>query len=286
MATEAQRLITVSISKIAMSRSNRGGINLHKNLLVASVLHKARTAYMLENIQSRLVKNSQNNSSPGVGTDATPVSHAKPTEHMSVNDCPGKRSGGASEAPRVPSIQPYSASDKENSPPNNNGQDSEPKCSNVSENNGPCTESMDVTISNCSDTKNDFNKRDTNVVTKKCVRCVKRRSSGPLELCSVLPKKPRLDYESENEENESESSDSSENSQTRPQICVESAPQISNLVSIFNTGFAGLCVQDNNTLTSPKQYSGRFENAVLSCANEVKENGLDNSMSSVIALTV
>lgn len=47
-ASETQRLIAVSMGKIAQSRGQRGGINLHKNLLVATVLHKARTAYMME----------------------------------------------------------------------------------------------------------------------------------------------------------------------------------------------------------------------------------------------
>jgi len=40
MATETQRLIALSLGKIAASRQKRGGINLHKNLLVASVLLK------------------------------------------------------------------------------------------------------------------------------------------------------------------------------------------------------------------------------------------------------
>lgn len=47
-SVETQRLITMSLGKIAQSRSQRGGLNLHKNLLVATVLHKARTAYMME----------------------------------------------------------------------------------------------------------------------------------------------------------------------------------------------------------------------------------------------
>ncbi|KAL8597556.1 hypothetical protein ACOMHN_033427 [Nucella lapillus] len=47
---ESQRLITVSLSKIAASRIQKGGINLHKNLLVATVLTKARTAYMIQHI--------------------------------------------------------------------------------------------------------------------------------------------------------------------------------------------------------------------------------------------
>ncbi|CAG5119757.1 unnamed protein product [Candidula unifasciata] len=48
VCAETQRLISVSLGKIAQSRGQRGGINLHKNLLVATVLHKARTAYMME----------------------------------------------------------------------------------------------------------------------------------------------------------------------------------------------------------------------------------------------
>lgn len=42
MATEAQRLISISLAKIASSRCVRGGVSLHKNLLVATVLQKAR----------------------------------------------------------------------------------------------------------------------------------------------------------------------------------------------------------------------------------------------------
>jgi len=48
MATEAQRLISVSLTKIAASRQQRGGISLHRNLLVASVLYKARALLIME----------------------------------------------------------------------------------------------------------------------------------------------------------------------------------------------------------------------------------------------
>lgn len=47
MATEAQRLIGISLAKIAQSRI-RGGVSLHKNLLVATVLQKARYIFMEE----------------------------------------------------------------------------------------------------------------------------------------------------------------------------------------------------------------------------------------------
>ncbi|XP_067001156.2 uncharacterized protein [Anabrus simplex] len=48
MATEAQRLISISLTKIAQSRAQRGGVSLHKNLLVATVLQKARYVFMEE----------------------------------------------------------------------------------------------------------------------------------------------------------------------------------------------------------------------------------------------
>ncbi|XP_017781186.1 PREDICTED: immediate early response gene 5-like protein [Nicrophorus vespilloides] len=48
MASEAQRLIGISLTKIAQSRTHRGGVSLHKNLLVATVLQKARYIFMEE----------------------------------------------------------------------------------------------------------------------------------------------------------------------------------------------------------------------------------------------
>ncbi|XP_037025493.1 PH domain-containing protein DDB_G0275795-like [Bradysia coprophila] len=48
MASEAQRLIGISLAKIAQSRVGRGGVSLHKNLLVATVLQKARYIFMEE----------------------------------------------------------------------------------------------------------------------------------------------------------------------------------------------------------------------------------------------
>lgn len=45
---EAQKLISVSIGKINASRVTRTGTSLHRSLLVASVLHKARNVYLDE----------------------------------------------------------------------------------------------------------------------------------------------------------------------------------------------------------------------------------------------
>ncbi|XP_067825610.1 immediate early response gene 5-like protein [Heptranchias perlo] len=47
-AVNAQSLITISLRKIHNSRTQRGGIKLHKNLLVSYVLRNARQVYMSE----------------------------------------------------------------------------------------------------------------------------------------------------------------------------------------------------------------------------------------------
>jgi len=53
MASEVQRIISLSLNKIMASRSRRGGISLHRNLLVASVLLRAKDAYVAETVAKR-----------------------------------------------------------------------------------------------------------------------------------------------------------------------------------------------------------------------------------------
>uniref|UniRef100_A0A8C5SWA9 Immediate early response gene 5-like protein n=1 Tax=Laticauda laticaudata TaxID=8630 RepID=A0A8C5SWA9_LATLA len=47
-ALDAQSLISLSLRKIHMSRTQRGGLKLHKNLLVSYVLRNARQLYLSE----------------------------------------------------------------------------------------------------------------------------------------------------------------------------------------------------------------------------------------------
>ncbi|XP_023701902.1 uncharacterized protein LOC111861498 [Cryptotermes secundus] len=69
MATEAQRLISISLTKIAQSRAQRGGVSLHKNLLVATVLQKARYIFMEE--AYHMVQSQQSGASGGGYTTST-----------------------------------------------------------------------------------------------------------------------------------------------------------------------------------------------------------------------
>lgn len=51
MTADARHLMSVSLGKIAQARSQRGGMKLHHSLLVATVLHKARSAFMEETLR-------------------------------------------------------------------------------------------------------------------------------------------------------------------------------------------------------------------------------------------
>lgn len=72
VSLEAQKLITVSIGKINASRVTRTGTSLHRSLLVASVLHKARNIY-LEEERERAARFPQCPSSPEV--TVTPITN-------------------------------------------------------------------------------------------------------------------------------------------------------------------------------------------------------------------
>jgi len=81
MATEAQRLISISLTKIAQSRSQRGGVSLHKNLLVATVLQKARYVFMEE--AYHMVQSQQCGTSGGyvTTTAVTPQDQQQQQQH-------------------------------------------------------------------------------------------------------------------------------------------------------------------------------------------------------------
>ncbi|XP_046399752.1 uncharacterized protein LOC124166136 [Ischnura elegans] len=62
MADEARKLISLSLTKIAQSRTQKGGVSLHRNLLVATVLQRARCVYMEESyhmVQQHPVESNQ-----------------------------------------------------------------------------------------------------------------------------------------------------------------------------------------------------------------------------------
>lgn len=57
-ATEAQKVLNITLTKIAKSRSERCSASLHKNLLVAAVLQKARFQIYMEDVRRSMWNNS------------------------------------------------------------------------------------------------------------------------------------------------------------------------------------------------------------------------------------
>ncbi|XP_045193024.1 immediate early response gene 5-like protein [Mercenaria mercenaria] len=297
-STEAQRLIALSLGKIAMSRQQRGGINLHKNLLVASVLHKARTTYMMDNFQTLLA----NKRAQAEREAAAKMIVETPSEKLEektmdtscqsrgVTDC---NKANDTEVPHGerPEKNNYEVFDKENIVPVK-----ESRVDNVE--NALCDKS-DATDKKSSprDISNNTpvvigklplsrHNGNTNYVSQlSSCRCTggKRRRSF-VDCDSVTePKKPRFedDYEnsdSDDSEYESDSGDNYEKMQT-----TESS-QVKSLVDIFSTGFNGLC-KDNDTkqqqstghinvyVSADRSLSGhQYVLKDISCGTQIKDN--------------
>lgn len=307
MSSEAQRLMALSLGKIAASRQQRGGINLHKNLLVASVLHKARTAYMMENLQTVLA-NRRAQAEAKEQAKKEQRLQISPSAENTTKDSSTRDASVEVKRLRVENGTPIHE-DKENSPPT--------KCLRVEnakiesekplERAEPCQEKIEASqlVTPLADA---VHRTEENGVTdyvskptQNCTRCASKRRRS-LENVSdsdscVLAKKAKMEYGPINEVN---SDNSVENMQTEPS-------QISNLVSIFSTGFDGLCEEsskesetmdsNNNekTFTASENlfYAVQSINGftikdnVSTCSTEVIDNSRDSiSMATPIALTV
>jgi hypothetical protein len=275
---ESQRLISVSLGKIAQSRCQRGGINLHKNLLVATVLHKARTAYIMESynnqylhqqkLQQGILYNShQQPSSHGVDESGlNKGEHFSASSESFTSQC--SLEWDTQSSPELISSSPSHeitnseltlpqemnteiTHDKENSPPliqdriyfPENVQDSSEKDRQQQE------EQCHIYASNqLSKEAQEFSSNN------KTTNCMKRRrhqnTATTQELDSPAIKKPRIsgDYQLPYSYDESSSYDVSETDMPND------SPQISNLVNIFNSGFSGLCAVESDSSHNTSSY--------------------------------
>jgi len=79
---EVQRIIGLSLSKIQLGRNQRGGLPLHKNLLVATVLNKARDLYMQETMYMnyKMMTGHQFGMVTAGGSDLTAAGSIRPSE--------------------------------------------------------------------------------------------------------------------------------------------------------------------------------------------------------------
>lgn len=259
MATEAQRLIAMSMGKITSSRSRRGGINLRQNLLVANVLLKARTVYMMANYESmmkaRQAQVSQPQKAVEVEADSTSSSDmaSEAAEETTTTDIIADSVDAVDTTDSDTSVID-SSEIAERLEPDTNDTDKE--------NASPakdCTYAQTTPVSN-GDNKN-------------CSRCTKRRLTE-VESSQENTKKAKVDCVKN-------SSDSVEDMKT-------DGAYISNLVHRFNSGFTGLLTVNSHYDDDSNRGKGQglSSDGYVSCSTQMKDSGFESIPIQPIALAV
>jgi len=241
---EAQKLITMSINKIAGSRRQRGGINLRKNLLVASVLHSARIHYYeemcnrmpghiaLEQSKPESTMDDDCTESPDWENDEENAEHDETNYDEESDEEENETAGNSSceNNSRVVVEQIVSA-DKENVAPSGHCQNENSE--NIkSENNGHQASDCDrVAFSNVSQNATPEACTTTTCLT---VPSVKRKRTDTEEACEpIVTKRVKVDSQCQT---------------VSPDCGAQSS--ISTLVDIFKAGFHGLAGEPGNKLSS------------------------------------
>lgn len=231
MAVNAQHLITLSIGKIAGSRTQRGGICLRKNLLVASVLSSAR-AYYYEEMCNKMQEHASsieeeydisNSTSTPSDWDKKELEESSEQSSMDIVTTPCDE---IENPPQEASCGQCNVNvlDKENQP----------------EQSIEFTELKSVEMSSC-DTSTDTNNPSQRQILSDCTaieqnveKSCKRKRSEIEEACdSILPKKVKT---------ESDSIKSCNTGAVEVElVAVKSdSSNISSLVNIFRSGLQGL----------------------------------------------
>lgn len=271
MSLEAHRLISISLGKIATSRSQRGGLRLHKSLMVANVLVNARTLAFIEN----------NHTSFYPDRPASPVAfeHDEDQDRLSDTDDrvdeTGSTNDESTQYTELPLLRPTDDA--------TSGQDRLEGQDNSSEE--ETSHSLPVLIENT--TGNRFCELSR--------RSPKRKRDDLDQDDHSHGKRSRCDEHSSNysdysDDEISQISDSDEPMQVE---CL----QVSSLVQNFNSGFTGLLQTsrsscdskpaDERELDGHNQISFRSttSESIISCSTQIRE-ALDMLTRPIIAMAV
>lgn len=311
---ETQRLITMSLGKIAQSRGQRGGINLHKNLLVASVLHKARTAFMMENSYNYHVSLQQQQQ---IVLKQKLHAEEQTVPQSSVESEPRAEAITDSEACQATSCQMTTLSCAESRSTETETQSmDELSIDNSATSSFDLTELHDKenvtppsslesssTAIPCSTAFSHLESANqlAATVAKECQEESSSQSQTSHLPCKFLSsptsalKRRRENPDTSSADNDCSSpkhicvvSDQSkapslDNCQSQSDMCTLDSPQITNLVSIFNSGFSGLCaVNSQSPNESSQSQSMPLKISDSYCSSHVERIG---SLSSAIVLS-
>lgn len=257
MATEAQRLIAMSMGKITSSRSRRGGINLRQNLLVANVLLKARTVYMMANYESMMKARQAQVSQPQKPVEVEPDS----TSDMASDDDVVEEATDVV----VDTVDAVDTTDNDSTVTESSeiAERLEPDtCDTDKENSSPvkdCTYAQNTPVPS-GDNKNNS-------------RCTKRRLTE-VETSQENTKKAKVDCAKN-------SNDSVEDMKT-------DGAYISNLVHRFNSGFTGLLTVNSHYDDDSNRGKGQglSSDGFVSCSTQMKDSSFESISVQPIALAV
>lgn len=271
---DAQKLISVSLGKIVASRGQRGGINLHKNLLVAGVLQRARTVVMMENFQA-VLQNRGRSQVPQVQPQTTPSVDQNANSSVCQQTVPNLNRP----ATPVPLAKQEPAGKSHVSQPDHPANSGSPKCIDVSNKENSAPENAQTVkngkVLDCCAQKTD-SKVETQGPRGQCnasVRSPKRKHTAPCMESSVdvsAAKRSKCDQAKEH---------------SLPEPMQTESPQISNLVARFSTGFNGL-LSDAACESNQTQGQGQVEShGSVSCATQMI-SGFNTIPTPVLALSV
>lgn len=249
MATEAQRLMVLSLGKIHGCRQQRGGINLYKSLLVSKVLYRARSIAIAENSSPRKEQEEEDE-----GDQRVPEIVMKPDDSSNVTG--------------VRDIEPLSPSHEEENAGNTITSGDMPV-------HKQCDDSYDYDKENVRPQSNipqnypvhspedfaDSPESDNGSIDQRS-RCVKRRMTEVEKAVeSISPKKQRID--------------NNYDQQYRSEPMQVETTQITTLVHRFSSGFTGLLATDSDNTQCHEDSSSEVQghaDSLLSCSTQIKES--------------
>lgn len=230
---EAQKIVAVSLSKIAASRATRSGINLYKSLMVSSVLYKARTVVIMEKYNG---PSQPEQESPKVPEEQESLeSNLQTTDIDDYEDDQDNNSSEESEE--------EDSEDKENCSVSEDNEIQQTSKLTQEDNNSKviCNpgNSQTEVLKSCENTTQNL---DNNEITK-CERCTKRRITElDCAVESILPKKFKSSEEQEEKEHyNSENQDNEQQSVSEPMEGI----QITQLVDSFTGLLSSACSNSN-----------------------------------------
>lgn len=177
---EAQKLISISLGKMAASRVGRTGASLHKSLLVASVLHRARHV-VLESYHVHRAAHPEAYATTPTAAQVTGAPLVAVYAPLLPSPVP--------EAPEAPAEESAEAEDKENRVSDHHQEpEPSPEPPQPAE---PCSEAPRNPLAESnSNTPNTSPSKNSRSASLKRRRCVSQQETQEAVL-SILPKRPR-----------------------------------------------------------------------------------------------